>query len=145
MNLADADKILTEYLAANWTTTEIAWPNIEGRDFSAAGHPLLPTGTADYVALRTHGTGSRTVTVDGRCIRYSSQLFVAVCVKEGTGVRAARGHLDGLILLLENKTLSGNSGTIRMGTITGPVDYVAPNGWFVSEVGIMYFYERYNG
>lgn len=145
MNLAESDKLLTEYLAANWTATPISWPNIENRDYSVAGHPLLPTGTADYVALRTHGAGSRTVTVDGRCIRYSSQLFVAVCVKEGTGVRGARGHLDGLVALLENATLSGTAGRIRMSNITGPVDYAAPNGWFVSEVGIMYFYERYSG
>ena len=145
MNFAESDKILTEYLAANWTTTPISWPNVEGRDYSVAGHPLLPVGTADYVALRTHGAGSRTVTVDGRCIRYSSQLFIAVCVKEGTGVRAARGHLDGLVALLENATLSGTAGQIRMSNVTGPADYMAPNGWFVSEVGIMYHYERYTG
>lgn len=145
MNFAGSDKVLTEYLAANWTTTPISWPNIEGRNYSAAGHPLLPAGDDDYIALRTHGAGSRTVTVNGSCIRYASQLFVAVCVKEGTGVRGARGHLDSLVNLLENKTLSGISGTVRMGTITGPVDYTAPNGWFVTEIGILYFYERYTG
>ena len=143
MTFAESDKLLNEYLAANWTATPISWPNIEGRNYSAAGHPLLPTGPADYVALRTHGAGSRTVTVDGRCIRYSSQLFVAVCVKEGTGVRGARAHLDGLVTLLENATLSGAMGQVRMSNITGPVDYQAPNGWFVSEIGIMYHYERY--
>lgn len=145
MNFAESDKIITEYLAANWTATEISWPNIEGRDYSAAGHPLLPAGDADYIALRTHGAGSRTVTVDGSCIRYSSQLFVAVCVKENTGVRAAKGHVDSLVNLLENKVLSGTSGSIRMSNITGPAEYAAPNGWYVIEFGVMYFYERFSG
>lgn len=145
MNFSQSDKIITEHLAANWTTTPISWPNIEGRNYSAVGQPLLPAGTADYIALRSHGAGSRTVTVDGSCIRYSSQLFVAVCVKEGTGVRTAKGNVDTLVALLENATLRGNSGSVRMNNITGPTEYSAPNGWYVIEFAVMYHYERFTG
>jgi len=77
-------------------------------------------------------------------VRYTGQLLVAVCVKEGTGVRTAKGHTDTLVNLLENKTITEHgTGDIRMGTITGPTEYPAPNGWFVIEFAIMYAFERF--
>jgi hypothetical protein len=143
MNYSDADKLISEYLAANWTTTPIAWPNIEPRSFVPIGQPMLPMGTADYVALRSQGAGSRTVTVDGSCIRYSGQLFVAICVKEGTGVRTAKGHIDALVEILENVTIKAAEGAVRMGTLTGPTGYPSGNGWYCEEFGIMFTFERY--
>lgn len=144
MTYTDADRLIQEYLAANWTTTPIAWPNVEPRSFVPIGQPLLPMGTADYIALRSHGTGSQTVTVNGSCIRYSGQLFAAIAVKEGTGVRTAKGHTDTLVALLENKTIKEpGTGAVRMGTITGPTEYPAPNGWFVVEFAVMFYFERF--
>ncbi|MCO5761594.1 MAG: DUF4128 domain-containing protein [Chromatiaceae bacterium] len=144
MTYTDADRLIQEYLAANWTTTQIAWPNVEPRSFVPIGQPLLPMGTSDYIALRSHGTGSQTITVNRKCVRYTGQLFVAVCVKEGTGVRTAKGHTDTLVNLLENKTITEHgTGDVRMNTITGPTEYPAPNGWFVIEFAIMYAFERF--
>jgi hypothetical protein len=144
MTYSDADKLISEYLAAHWTTTPIAWPNIEPRSFVPIGQPMLPMGTADYIALRSHGTGSQTITVDGGCIRYSGQLFCGVLVKEGTGVRTAKGYIDTLVALLENKTIrESGAGAVRMGTITGPTGYPAASGWYVEEFAIMYYFERF--
>jgi hypothetical protein len=101
-------------------------------------------GTADYVALRSHGTGSQTVLVDGSCIRYSGQLFCAIAVKEGTGVRTAKGYVDTLVGLLENKTIKEpGAGVVRMSTITGPTAYHGPNGWYIEEFAVMYYFERF--
>ena len=144
MTHAEADRLIQEYLAANWTTTPIAWPNIEPRSFTPIGAPLLPMGTADYVALRSHGTGSQTITVNGSCIRHSGQLFCAIACKEGTGVRVAKGYADTLIGLLENKTVKEpGTGAVRFSTITGPTEYPAPNGWFVVEFAVTYSFERF--
>jgi hypothetical protein len=144
MTYTDADRLIQEYLAANWTTTPIAWPNVEPRSFVPIGQPLLPMGTANYIALRSHGTGSQTVTVNGSCIRYSGQLFCGVNVKEGMGVRTAKGYVDTLVALLENKTIhEPGTGAVRMGTITGPTEYFSPNGWFTIEFAIMYSFERF--
>jgi hypothetical protein len=143
VNYTQADKLITEYLTANWSTTPIVWPNLEPRDYSAVGQPLLPRGTTDYVALRSHGTGSQTITVTGSCVRYMGQLFVAVCVKEGTGVRTAKGYVDSLVDLLENQTLTNADGDVRMGTISGPTEYPSENGWFVSEFALMFAFEKF--
>lgn len=143
MTLDQADELLVTYLSDNWTETPIAWPNVEPRNWTEAGQPLLPDGTDDYIAVRGMGLGSQTITVDGSCIRYTGQLFIASCVKDGTGVRRAKSHLTGILELLENETLSGPDGSVRLGTITGPVGYSSANGWYVEEVGLLYHFERY--
>lgn len=143
MTYTEADKLISEYLASQWTTTPIAWPNIEPRSFVPIGQPLLPMGTSDYVALRSQGVGSQTITVDRSCVRYAGQLFVAACVKEGTGVRTAKGYVDELVDLLENRTLKGSGGVVRLSTLTGPTGYPAPNGWYCEEFAVMYYFERY--
>lgn len=145
MNLSGADKIISEYLSDNWTKTPISWPNIEGRDFTAPGQPLLPMGTEDYIAVRTAGSGSRTITIPGTCIRTSAQLFLAVMVKETTGQRKALAYVDDLIELFENAVLPGSDGEVRMSNTSGPASYPTPNGWFTSEIGIMFYFERFTG
>jgi hypothetical protein len=142
MTLDDADKLISSYLSSQWTTTPLAWPNLDPRSFSTVGQPLLPQGTAAYVALRSIGRGSKTVTVPGTCIRYSGQLFIASCVKENTGVRQAKVTLSGLIALIENVTLRGSTGILRFGSFTGPACYSTPEGWYVEEIGALYQFER---
>jgi hypothetical protein len=71
------------------------------------------------------------------------QLFVAVCVKEGTGVRTAKGYVDLLVELLENQTLTNADGDVRMGTITGPTGYPSENGWYVEEFAILFAFEKF--
>jgi len=144
MTLSGADKVISEFLAANWTQTPVSWPNIEGRNYAVAGYPLLPEGTSDYVAVRTTGAGSRTITVPGRCIRTSAQIFFAACVKEGLGQRKALEYIDDLIALFENARLTSPEGTVRMSNYTGPAGYPAPNGWFVQEIGVMFYFERFS-
>lgn len=143
MTYTEADKLISEYLASQWTTTPIAWPNIEPRSFVPIGQPLLPMGNSDYVALRSQGAGSQTITVSRTCVRYAGQLFVAVCVKEGTGVRTAKGYVDTLVGLLENRTLKGSGGVVRLSTLTGPTEYPSPNGWFTVEFAMTYYFEQF--
>jgi hypothetical protein len=68
---------------------------------------------------------------------------VAVCVKEGTGVRTAKGYVDTLVGLLENRTLKSPGGVVRLNTLTGPTAYPAPNGWYCEEFAIMYYFEQF--
>lgn len=143
MTFEEADELLAQYLDTNWDVTPIAWPNVEPRNFQAPGYPLLPMGEADYVAVRTTGAGSKTITVPGSCLRYTGQLFLAVCVKEGTGVRVAKEYLSSLAGLLENATIRGSAGAVRLGNLSGPVSYTTPNGWYVEEIGVLYSFERF--
>lgn len=139
MNLEEADALLTTYLAEHWTHTPIAWQNIEPRNFSEMGQPLLPSGTENYVAIRSEIVGNRTLTVPGSCIRTQMQLQVAVCVKENTGTRNTRRLLSELVELLENQRI----GSLSFGTLAGAARYVTENGWFVEEASLPCYFERH--
>ena len=145
MNLAQADKVIAEFLASRWTTTPIVWPNVEARNFQVAGHPMLPQGEVDYISIRTAGEGSRTIVLGGGCVRYTGVMYLASCVKEGTGVRLAKERLSDLIVLFENAQLSSQYGTIRMGSISGPIGYPAQGGWYIEEAGFMFTFDRATG
>jgi hypothetical protein len=143
MNIDDAEELIYTYLNANWTDTKIAWQNVDAKDYSSPSQPLLPEGTDDYIDVRMNVFTSRTVTIPANCIRYTGQLLVGVCVKENTGTRVAKGHLASLVNLLENATITGVSGDLRIGNMTGSLGYAAPNGWYVEDSSFMFTFERH--
>jgi hypothetical protein len=143
MDLASADALLATYLTDNWSHTPIAWENVEPRNWSSAGQPLLPEGLVDYVQVRTFATGNSNITVDRSCIRTRVQIQIAVCVKSGTGTRSAKGWQDELNLLLENALLSDGSGVLRLSTMIGSEGYPAVNGWYVYESAFAGYFERF--
>jgi hypothetical protein len=143
MTLEEADALLTTYLAEHWTQTPIAWQNIEPRNFSEMGQPLLPSGTEDFIAVRSEIVNNQTLTVPGRCIRTQMQLQVAVCVKENTGTRSARRWLSDLVALLENQRIGDPGSQLSFGTLSGAARYVTDNGWFVEEASLPCYFERH--
>lgn len=143
MNLEGADALLAAHLSENWPHTPIAWENVEPRSWTAPGQPLLPDGEADYLIVRSDLVGNRTVTIPGTCVRSQVQYLFSVCVKQGTGTRKAKKWLDHLVELLENVTLRGTEGTLRVSTMIGSVGYAAENGWHVEEASFMVYFERY--
>jgi hypothetical protein len=146
MTHASASRLIAQHLVSRWTSTPIVWENVNPQNLQAAGQPLLPAGVADYVAVRDVGRGSQTITVPAACTQVSRQLFLAACVKAGTGTRKAQAMVDGLIALFENTVLRGNpgEGVVRFRDYTGPATYLAPNGWYVAEVGFMFQFEKVN-
>lgn len=146
MNLSQADKAISKFLVDNWVETPIVWENVESKAFFQPGQPLVPYSDTDYIAVRSIGRGSTTLTVPALCTRGAGQLFIASCVKAGTGVRTAKRRLDTLIELMENSVIRGQdgAGTVRFGNYTGPVSYIAPNSWFVEEVAFLYWFERFS-
>lgn len=146
MNHAGASRLIAQHLVTNWTSTPLVWENTSPLNFNAAGQPLLPAGEVDYVAVRDIGRGSQTITVPAACTQVSRQLFLAACVKAGTGTRKAQTMVDDLIALFENTVLRGDAGegVVRFQDYTGPATYLAPNGWYVAEVGFMFHFEKVN-
>ena len=142
MQLADALELLETHLQANWTDTPIAFENVDQRNSTLIGQPLLPAGTTDYVAVRTMLDGSRTITVPARCIRYFGAIYVAVCTLAGTGTRASAAYADRLISLLEERHLSGQAGSLRLGNLTFSTKYSPSARWFVHEIGFDFSFER---
>ncbi|NCC40465.1 MAG: hypothetical protein EOM21_13615 [Gammaproteobacteria bacterium] len=143
MTLEDADALIATYLSTHWTTTPIAWANVDPRAFSQPGQPLLPDGTADYVQVRSYLVSNRTVTVPAHCIRSHVQLQISVCVKAGTGVRKAKKHLSDLVKLLENATIGSSGAHIRIGTLIGAAGYFSDNGWYIEDAAFPFYFERY--
>lgn len=138
MTFNDADRIVAEYLSQHWTALPIAWENIEAREWSAPGQPLLPKGNKDYLSVLSDPVNSRNITVSRTCVRRAVQYQFAVCVKQGRGTRSARTHLDSLIALFENRTLSPG---LRFSTHLGTAKYATDNGWHVEQSSFMAWFE----
>ena len=145
MTFADARKTLEVYLYSNWSTTEIAWQNADALDPDTAGMNYLREGQNSFISADIFVHTSQTITVPGSCIRYPGTLEFAVFSKEGTGTREAAGHIDALIALFENKTLtSPDTGeVIRVRNITTTNTYITAAGWFVSLIGFSFYFNRY--
>ncbi len=138
----EAEAALYALLAERWTTTPLAWRNIEARDYADASLPLLPDGEADYVSVQVDIFGGETITVPGKCIRYAGQLVLGVCVQESTGTRQAKAYQSDLQGLVESTTVQSSAGTVRLSPLSNSVDYFTPNGWYVLEAVFPFHFER---
>ena len=143
MNLEGADALISGHLVEGWTHTEIAWQNVDPRAWTQPGQPLLPEGEEPFLIVRSELVGNETITVPATCVRSQVQYLFSVCVKQGTGTRQAKKWLDHLVELLENVTLRGTDGTLRVSTMIGSVGYAAENGWHVEEASFMVYFERH--
>lgn len=142
MNYVQASTALQVYLNSNWSATPLAFNNVEERNWTAVGQPILPEGDSDYVTLRTHIPSSTYITVPGHCRRYFGTLFLAVAVRKGTGTRTMETYITDLIALFEGKTLSTADGELRVWTLTGNAEYEL-NDWFVNEIAFGFSFERF--
>lgn len=143
MNISDASAVLENYLTVAWTATPIAYENVEARNWSEIGQPLLPDGDSDYIAIRSQVVNSRTLTVPGTCRRYEGVLFVGVAVRDGTGTRVADTYAAQLVTLLEGKELPSTTGMLRLWNLGGSVKYRPTTGWYVNELSFSFSFERY--
>ena len=143
MRVDEAEAALYALLTQSWTATPLAWHNVDERNFTEPGMPLLPDGDTDYVSVRLDVFSATTLTVPANCIRYSGQLALGICVKERTGTRQAKKYLSDLAALLENQTLASDGGHLRVSTLSNTADYFAENGWYVLEATFALYFERY--
>jgi hypothetical protein len=145
VTFADAKKTLEVYLNSNWAATDIAWENVDAIDPDTAGQQYLQDGQNAFISVEIWVHTSETITVPGSCIRYPGTLEFAVFLKEGTGTREAATRIDELISLFENQTLiSPDTGDrIRVRNITTTAKYRTASGWFVSQIGFAFYFERY--
>lgn len=143
MRVDEAEEAVYTLLSTRWSQTPLSWHNVDERDYSVPGEPLLPDGDRDYISVRLDIFGSTTLTVPGNCIRYGGQLALGICVKERTGTRQAKTYLADLSALLENQTIKSSDGSIRVSTLSNTADYFAENGWYVLEATFPLYFERY--
>lgn len=143
MTIVEAAKLLQTYLLANWVSTPLAFHNVDDREFAEVGQPILPTGTEDYVTIRTHVYRSQLITVPGHCRRYFGNLYLALSTRKGEGTRGLEGMMDQLISLLEGKTLrDDDDNLLRVWTLIGNAEYTVDD-WLVSEVAFGFSFERF--
>jgi hypothetical protein len=143
MRIDEAEETVYQILAQNWSLTPLAWHNVDARNYTLPGQPLLPDGTEDYLAVRLDIHAATTLTVPGHCIRYAGQLSLGICVKERTGTRQAKTYLSELADLLENQRLVSEHGTLMVSPLSNQGDYFAENGWYVLEAAFPIHFERY--
>jgi hypothetical protein len=101
-------KVVEEYISANWSSTKIAWENVEPRDFTDPAAPFLYDSTDPYIFVSVSVDTSRQIEMPNVCKRYYGQVMIDVHVPEGKGSRVAKSLLGSLNDLLEDTTLSNN-------------------------------------
>jgi hypothetical protein len=143
MNAPEAEEAIYTALSQNWTSTPLAWRNVDPRNFSDPSQPLLPDGTTDYLSVRVDVFSGETLTVPGHCIRYVGQLSVGICVRERTGTRQAKTYLADLSDLLENRRIVSADGSLMVSPLSNQGDYFTENGWYVLEAAFPIHFERY--
>ncbi len=141
MNLTNAETLIQEYLSTAWTATKIAWPNVLPADFATLGQPLLPEGTANYIAIRHEFTQSTFITVPGTCRRYKGAIFPSIFVRRETGTRTLAQYTSTLIELFEGRELAFGTEFLRVWTMTGSVDRSLAD-WYVRELAFGASFER---
>lgn len=142
MNIVQAAEHIQTYFDTNWTSTPIAWANVEARDWDVANQPLLPEGVEDYITVKILVPNSQTITVPGHCRRYFGTIYIAISVRKGTGTRRLEGYASELIELLENKRIDSADGEIRVWTLTGNAEF-AISDWYVNQIAFGFSFERY--
>jgi hypothetical protein len=143
MKRSEASSLLEQFLTANWLTTPIKYENVAAHNWAAIGQPLLPDGEEDYISIRIDHGYSKTITCPATCIRYFGVIYLGVCVRDGTGTRAAEKIASDLLDLLEHKELSDASGMLRTWNLTSTAKYKPIEGWFVVEPMLNFSFERY--
>ena len=86
-------------LAANWTTTDIAWDNVA----------YTPTAETPFIRLIIDEVDSRQITLgtDSPCHRITGLIHIMVLVPTNTGTNTARGYCDSLASIFRNADFSG--------------------------------------
>ncbi len=143
MRIDEAEALVYGLLADNWSLTPLAWHNVDAKNYTEPGYPLLPDGTEDYVSVRLDIHAATTLTIPGNCIRYSGQLSFGICVKERTGTRQAKLYLSELADLLENSRLVSDECSLMVSPLSNQGDYFSENGWYVLEAAFPIHFERF--
>lgn len=143
MTISDAEEAVYGALASLWTTTPIAWRNVDPRNYADPSQPLLPDGDSDYISVSVDIFSSTTLTVPGNCIRYAGQVALGICVPERTGTRTAKTYLSQLCALLENQRLRTDAGSVAVSTLANQGSYISENGWYVLEAAFPLYFERH--
>lgn len=143
MDVLSCSALLESYIGTNWSDTPVAYENVDARNWTEVGQPLLPDGTEDYLAVRQHIQKSEYITVPGTCRRYFGTLYTGIMTRDGTGTRNAEGHAKKLIELFEGIEISSPDGMLRMWSLTGSHKYRPAEGWYAIELAFNFSFERY--
>lgn len=107
MGLEAIANTLESYLDTNWTSTPIAWANVEALDYDSAGQPKLTETDDPFIYFELNNVGSQAVEVTPNCVRYWGLIQIHVYIKEFDGVRPAQQYIDSLNVLFQYKEVSG--------------------------------------
>lgn len=104
-------RAIEAFIAANWTTTTIAWDNLPTSP--TAGSPWVRVSIRQAVSQRVVLTGTRE---RGRVLR--AVVFVQFFVPVGSGPAAVRSLIDGFRAMIEERDLTTESGRrVSLGTM----------------------------
>ena len=143
MTPVQASQLIEEYLSTNWTATKIAYENVEPRDWTETGTPLLTKGETPFIKIYKQFPTSEPITVSKSCRRYYGFLHVLVHVKESTGARVAETHATNLINLIEGKEILSGGEVFRFWDLVQETRFWTDGGWFVIDLSFKFSFEKF--
>lgn len=128
MSKAVIAELLETTIQSNWDTP-IAWPNVESRDHSLPGSPLLSEGNKNYISFSVDITKTEAVEIPLGFIRYHGYINVDLYIKEGVGTRKAESLIDSLNDLFQYRIISDNTTCIRTHEYIDSGIFTILEGW----------------
>lgn len=129
MSNAQITQLIEETLQAGWVSTQIGWANVENRDQTIAGSPLLSEGTNSYIDFSVDFTGSSAIEIPLGYIRYHGYINVDIYTKEGVGTRSAEGIVDDLNDLFQYRTFLDGTLCVRTHEYLDTGTFTILQGW----------------
>jgi hypothetical protein len=113
----------------NWSSTPIAWQNVEARDSALSGAPLLSAGSKSYISFMVDITKTEAIEIPLGYIRYFGYVGIDVYTLEGTGTRAAETLIDALVDLFQYRMISDDTACIRFHEYLDSGTFTIQEGW----------------
>ncbi len=129
-------KLIEDYLLLNWTTTQIQFENIEGKDPSNP-QKLLSEGITPYVYCAIRFANSDAAEVGGTLKRTMGIIYLEIRIKDGDGTRTAQGYISTFQQLLEYINISDVK--VR-GSVS--IDGFSSGGWYILPMSFKFRYDR---
>ncbi len=121
----DIEKTIIGYLNTNWTSTSIAWPNV---DFD-------PTGKAVWIQVHVLPTDAYQMTVTGSNIgqMHKGYLHINLFAQNNTGTGTIKGYVDDLCDLFNHVSIT-ISGTDKVQFFVPVPKVFGPDGEWWREI-----------
>jgi len=122
----------------NWSSTEVAYENVEALDYTDANRPPLSDGSASYIGVRILFPDSYAAEVGPNAIKRTwGYIDTTFYTRQSEGAKPNQTLIDSMCDLFEYQTISG----IVFKELIQLTPYTA-EGWYVTPTMLRFYFNR---